>query len=160
MKKLLEIKNLNTIAEDDSNKHILKGLNLVIHSGEVHVIMGPNGSGKSTLANTIFHSPRYIVTDGNIVFEDCDITNETTDKIAKKGIFMSFQTPEEIPGVPITIEWKKAKKPIKYCGKSATFSIIFFEHPEHHNLPDRPYVHPPEPDGGLPYHRPHRFAVQ
>lgn len=112
MKKLLEIKNLNTIAEDDPNKHILKGLNLVIHSGEVHVIMGPNGSGKSTLANTIFHSPRYIVTDGNIVFEDCDITNETTDKIAKKGIFMSFQTPEEIPGVSLAHFLKTTKQSI------------------------------------------------
>ena len=52
--KILEIKNLSTIAEDDHNKEILKGLNLEINPGEVHVIMGPNGSGKSTLANTIF----------------------------------------------------------------------------------------------------------
>ena len=101
MKKLLEIKKLKTVAEDDSNKHILKGLNLTIYEGEIHVIMGPNGSGKSTLANTIFHSPRYIVEGGNILFDGEDITNLSTDKIAKKGIFMSFQTPEEIPGVSL-----------------------------------------------------------
>ena len=112
MKKLLEIKNLNTIAEDDPNKHILKGLNLEIQEGEIHVIMGPNGSGKSTLANTIFASPRYIVTDGTITFLGEDITNESTDKIAKKGIFMSFQTPEEIPGVSLAQFLKTTKHSI------------------------------------------------
>ena len=101
MKKLLEIKNLNTIAEDDHNKHILKGLDLDIYEGEIHVIMGPNGSGKSTLANTIFSSPRYIITEGDIFFQGENITKAATDEIAKKGIFMSFQTPEEIPGVSL-----------------------------------------------------------
>lgn len=101
MKKILEIKDLYTIAEDDHNKHILKGLNLDINEGEIHVIMGPNGSGKSTLANTIFSSPRYIITEGTILFNEEDITNLSTDKIAKKGIFMSHQTPEEIPGVSL-----------------------------------------------------------
>jgi len=99
--KLLEINNLNTIAEDDHNKHILKGLDLEINEGEIHVIMGPNGSGKSTLANTIFSSPRYIKTDGTIKFLGEDITNESTTDVAKKGIFMSFQTPVEIPGVTV-----------------------------------------------------------
>ena len=109
MEKLLEIKNLNTIAEDDNDKHILKGLNLEINKGEIHVIMGPNGSGKSTLANTVFSSPRYIITEGNIIFEGEDITNESTDKIAKKGIFMSFQTPEEIPGISLAQFLKTVK---------------------------------------------------
>ena len=112
MKKLLEIKKLKTIAEDDPNQKILKGLDLTIHEGEIHVIMGPNGSGKSTLANTIFHSPRYIVTDGSICFEKEDITNLSTDKIAKKGIFMSFQTPEEIPGVSLAQFLKTTKHSI------------------------------------------------
>ena len=109
MGKLLEIKNLYTIAEDDENKKILKGLNLDIKEGEIHVIMGPNGSGKSTLANTIFASPRYIVTKGSIIFDGEDITKESTDKIAKKGIFMSFQTPEEIPGVSLAQFLKTTK---------------------------------------------------
>ena len=55
--KIKMINNIKTIAADDNEKEILKGLNLEINKGEIHVIMGPNGSGKSTLANTIFHSP-------------------------------------------------------------------------------------------------------
>ena len=112
MKKLLEIKKINTIAEDDPKKKILKDLNLTIHEGEIHVIMGPNGSGKSTLANTIFHSPRYIIKDGDILFEGESITGLSTDKIAKKGIFMSFQTPEEIPGVSLAQFLKTMKHSI------------------------------------------------
>ena len=71
--------------------------------------MGPNGSGKSTLANTIFSSPRYIKTEGTISFDGKDITEETTDKIAKLGIFMSFQSPEEIPGVTLANYLKSVK---------------------------------------------------
>ena len=109
---LLSIKNIHTIAEDDHNKKILKGLDLEINKGEIHVIMGPNGSGKSTLANTIFSSPRYIKTEGTITFDGEDITNETTDKIAKKGIFMSFQSPEEIAGVSLANYLKAVKTSI------------------------------------------------
>ena len=109
---LLNIKNIHTIAEDDHNKKILKGLDLEINAGEIHVIMGPNGSGKSTLANTIFSSPKYIKTEGTITFEDEDITEESTDKIAKKGIFMSFQAPEEIPGVTLANYLKAVKTSI------------------------------------------------
>ena len=110
--KLLDIKNLYTIAEDDQDKKILQGLDLSIKSGEIHVIMGPNGSGKSTLANTIFNSPRYIVTDGSVEFLGEDITKLSTDEIAKKGIFMSFQTPEEIPGVSLAQFLKTTKHSI------------------------------------------------
>ena len=107
---LLEIKDLNTIAADDNNKHILKDLNLTINPGEIHVIMGPNGSGKSTLANTILSNKRYIKTKGNIIFDGEDITNLTTDKIAKKGIFMSFQSPIEIPGITVAHYMKSLKE--------------------------------------------------
>ena len=109
---LLSIKNIKTIAEDDHENRILKGLNLEIEKGEIHVIMGPNGSGKSTLANTIFSSPRYIKTEGTITFDGEDITKESTDKIAKKGIFMSFQTPEEIEGVSLANFLKSVKTSI------------------------------------------------
>ena len=109
---MLKINNLYTIAEDDNNKKILNGLDLEINPGEVHVIMGPNGSGKSTLANTILNNPRYIVTEGNIEFEGQDITNMRTNEIAKLGIFMSFQTPEEIPGITLAHFLKSTKKSI------------------------------------------------
>jgi Fe-S cluster assembly ATP-binding protein len=109
---MLKINNLYTIAEDDNDKKILNGLNLEINPGEIHVIMVPNGSGKSTLANTILNNPRYIVTQGNIEFEGKDITNMRTNEIAKLGIFMSFQTPEEIPGITLAHFLKSTKKSI------------------------------------------------
>ena len=108
----LKINNLHTISVDDK-KEILKGLNLNINKGEVHVIMGPNGSGKSTLANTILHNPRYEITEGNIIFNDEDITNNKINEIAKKGIFMSFQSPMEIPGITIAEFLKSSRKALR-----------------------------------------------
>jgi Fe-S cluster assembly ATP-binding protein len=96
---LLYIKDLYAVAGE---KEILKGLNLKIRKGEIHVIMGPNGAGKSTLANVIFNNPQYTVTKGDIFFEGKNINDLKTDERAKKGIFMSFQTPEEVPGITVT----------------------------------------------------------
>ncbi len=115
MSNLLEIKELYVNAEE---KEILKGINLNIKKGEIHVIMGPNGSGKTTTANAILNNPEYTKTNGKIIFEGEEITNLKTDKIAKKGIFMSFQSPEEIPGISVTNFLKYAKneitgKPVK-----------------------------------------------
>lgn len=113
--KLLEIKDLQVMAGE---KEILKGVNLKINKGEIHVIMGPNGSGKTTTANAILNNPIYTKTSGKIVFDGEDITNLKTDEIARKGVFMSFQLPEEIPGVSVTNFLKYAKnkvtgKPVK-----------------------------------------------
>ena len=110
--KLLEIKNLNVNAED---KQILKGIDLTINKGEIHVIMGPNGSGKTTTANAILNNPAYNKVGGSIVFDGEDITNMRTDEIARKGVFMSFQLPEEIPGVSVANFLKYAKN--KVAGK-------------------------------------------
>ena len=95
---LLTIKDLSVSVND---KKILNSLNLEINEGEIHVIMGPNGSGKSTLANVILNNPIYTKNSGTIFFDGKDITNMKTDKIAKSGIFMSFQTPLEIPGISV-----------------------------------------------------------
>ncbi len=108
-KELLKIEDLHVSAE---NKEILKGINLKINKGEIHVIMGPNGSGKTTTANAILNNPAYIKQSGKIMFESEDITNLSTDEIARKGIFMSFQLPEEIPGVSVTNFLKYAKNKI------------------------------------------------
>ena len=106
---LLEIKDLYVNAED---KEILKGINLKINKGEIHVIMGPNGSGKTTTANAILNNPVYIKQKGQIIFDGEDITSSKTDEIARKGIFMSFQLPEEIPGVSVTNFLKYAKNKV------------------------------------------------
>lgn len=115
MENILQIENLHVKAE---GKEILKGIDLQIKKGEIHVIMGPNGSGKTTTANAILNNPTYQKEQGTIIFEGTDITNLKTDEIARKGIFMSFQLPEEIPGISVTNFLKYAKnkttgKPIK-----------------------------------------------
>ena len=82
-------------------KPILQGVDLTVLPGEVHAIMGPNGSGKSTLANTILGNPDYQVTAGRILYKGEDVTDWPTDVRAKAGIFLAFQYPEEIAGVPV-----------------------------------------------------------
>ena len=109
MDKLLEINDLYASAQ---NKEILKGLNLNINKGEVHVIMGPNGAGKSTLANVILNNPQYVKKSGKIIFEGENINDIKTNEIAKKGVFMSFQSPEEIPGISTLNFLKYAKNKV------------------------------------------------
>ena len=104
--KLLEIKDLYVKTAD---KEILKGINLNINNGEIHVIMGPNGSGKTTTANAILNNPAYIRQSGKIELNEEDITNLKTDEIARKGVFMSFQLPEEIPGITVSNFLRYAK---------------------------------------------------
>lgn len=96
--KLLSIHGLRAAVD---GKEILKGLDLEINKGEVHVIMGPNGSGKSTLVNLIMGQPRYEKTAGSILFEGEDIGELKIHERARKGIFLSFQNPEEIPGITV-----------------------------------------------------------
>ena len=104
---LLKVNNLKVQVED---KEILKGLDLTINKGEIHVIMGPNGAGKSTLANALMNNPRYKREDGNIEFDGENINELKTDERARKGLFLSFQYPEEIPGITVENFLKYAKR--------------------------------------------------
>jgi len=97
-KTLLEVNNLHVQIE---GRDILKGLNLIVKKGEIHAIMGPNGGGKSTLCNSLMGNTKYRVTEGRILFEGEDITNMKVNERAKSGIFLSFQYPEEIPGIMV-----------------------------------------------------------
>ncbi len=108
--KLLEIENLQVNIEE---KTILNNLNLTISQGEVHVIMGPNGAGKSTLGYAIMGHPAYEVGSGTISFEGEDITEEKTDVRARKGIFLSFQNPEELSGITLENFMRAAKTAVK-----------------------------------------------
>ena len=81
------------------DKEILKGINLSVNLGEVHAIMGPNGSGKSTLANVLSGRPGYSITSGSIEYLGENINEELPEIRARKGIFLAFQYPVELPGV-------------------------------------------------------------
>ena len=94
---LLQVRNLSVSVED---KPILHGIDLEVRPGETHVLMGPNGAGKSTLGYTIMGSPRYEVTGGEILFKGKQLLEETADQRAKDGIFLSFQNPLDVPGLP------------------------------------------------------------
>lgn len=96
---LLQIQNLHASAGDEP---ILKGVDLEVDRGEIHALMGPNGSGKSTLANVLAGHPDYLVTDGRILFDGEDVTGAAPDERARRGMFLAFQYPEEIPGVSVT----------------------------------------------------------
>ncbi|MBM3229770.1 Fe-S cluster assembly ATPase SufC [Candidatus Parvarchaeota archaeon] len=95
---VLEIRNLHVSIEADGKK-ILQGLDLTVRQGEIHAIMGPNGSGKSTMALAILGKSNYKVDSGDILLNGESIADLDTDKIAKKGIFLSMQSPIEIGGV-------------------------------------------------------------
>jgi Fe-S cluster assembly ATP-binding protein len=93
---MLQIKNLHVAAE---GKEILRGVSLYLKKGQIHAVMGPNGAGKSTLARVLAGDPRFIVTQGEIVFEGKNLLELSADQRAHLGMFLSFQDPLEIAGV-------------------------------------------------------------
>ncbi len=95
---LLSIQGLTAGVEEND---ILSGVDLVINQGETHVIMGPNGAGKSTLAGILMGNPEYHVTGGSASFEGEDLLSLPVQERAKKGIFLSFQNPLEVPGISL-----------------------------------------------------------
>ena len=106
MEPLLHIENLHLSVNE---KPILHNLNLTVNAGEIHVVMGPNGAGKSTLAAAIVGHPVYQVNQGSIFFEGELINDLPVFERARKGIFLSFQNPEEIPGLKVE-EFLRASK--------------------------------------------------
>ena len=96
---LLNVAGLSAAVDE---KVILHDVDLTVGTGETHVLMGPNGAGKSTLGHVVMGDPEYTVTGGKITFNGQDITDLSTDKRSHAGLFLSFQAPVEIPGVPVS----------------------------------------------------------
>src|SRR3990172_7036113 len=117
MPKTLEIKDLHVSIE---SKQILKGVNLKVAQGEIHAVMGPNGSGKSTLANTLMGHPKYKVDSGDILVNGESIFGLPPDQRAKKGLFLAFQYPLEISGVPLAQFLRSAYRSVKGEGQQKT----------------------------------------
>lgn len=120
-KPTLEIRDLRVSIE---GKEILKGLNLTVRGGEVHALMGPNGSGKSTLAYTLMGHPRYVVEDGEILMDGEDVLEMEPDERARRGIFLAFQYPVEIPGVTVANFLRTAYNAVH--GEGQEISVLEF----------------------------------
>ena len=125
VERMLEIKNLKAGIH---GKEILKGVDLNVNNGEIHAIMGRNGSGKSTLANVIAGRDSYKVTDGDILYNNKSIMDDTPENRALEGIFMSFQYPVIIPGVNNTYFLKAAlNAKRKHQGKDELDAVEFLD---------------------------------
>ena len=120
---MLHIKDLYTAVD---NKKILEGLNLSVNVGEVHAIMGPNGSGKSTLANILAGKEGYNITQGSVSYENENLLELSPEERARKGVFLAFQYPVEIPGVNNIYLLKAALNAIrKHQGKPELDAMEF-----------------------------------
>ena len=97
-----QLLNVSALSAGTEDKPILHGVDLAVGEGECHVLMGPNGAGKSTMGHVIMGDPVYTVNDGSITFDGTDITELSCDKRSRAGLFLSFQAPVEIPGVPLS----------------------------------------------------------
>ena len=122
---MLEIRNLHAAI---GGKEILKGIDLSVGEGEIHAPMGLNGAGKSTLSNVLVGHPAYEVTEGSITFRGKDLLQLSPDERSHEGIFLSFQQPVEIPGVPMTKFMQAAiNAKRKYEGKEPLSAAEFLK---------------------------------
>ena len=124
MNPLLEIADLHASVGEIK---ILNGVNLTIKSGEIHAIMGPNGSGKSTLANFLAGNPAYVVTRGSTRIEGEDLTPLLPEDRARRGLFLSFQHPVEIPGVRMDHFMRASLNPIRKYRGDDEIGILDFD---------------------------------
>lgn len=108
---LLQIRNLSSTvydAAEEQDKPILNGVDLNIEPGEIHMLMGTNGSGKSTLAHVLMGHPYHTVTAGSIQFQSRDLLSMSTDERSRAGLYLAFQYPTAVPGLPVATFLKKA----------------------------------------------------
>src|SRR6267143_412711 len=116
---ILLIEDLHATVE---GKEILRGVNLKVLPGEIHAIMGPNGSGKSTLANVLMGKPGYEIAQGRILYRGEDLSGLAPEERARKGIFLAFQNPLEIPGVSVVTSSGPPTTPAGPTPRSAPWS--------------------------------------
>ena len=122
---MLKIENLHASVGD---KEILRGINLEVKAGEVHAIMGPNGSGKSTLASVLAGNEKFTVTEGNVTFLGENMLELPIVDRARKGLFLGFQYPVEIPGVSMANFMKIAvNEKRKYNGQQPLTAAEFLK---------------------------------
>ena len=122
---MLSVTNLDVAVNGDM---ILNELNLQVQAGEVHAIMGPNGSGKSTLANVLAGHPGYEVTAGSVIYEGQDLLQMDPEERARRGVFLAFQYPVEIPGVSNVYLLKAAVNEMrKHRGESELDAVKFLK---------------------------------
>ena len=106
-KEILKVEHLHVSVE---GKEILRDLNLSVGRGETHVIMGPNGAGKSTFGNALMGHPAYRITEGSVEFLGEDLLSLPVQERAKKGLFMTFQNPLEVPGITLEAFIRSARE--------------------------------------------------
>ena len=106
----LEVRDLRVAVGD---AEILRGVDLLVRQGEVHALMGPNGSGKSTLAGVVMGRPGYRVTGGDVLYQGESILALTPDNRARRGLFLAFQYPVEVPGVSVVNFLRSAYNAVK-----------------------------------------------
>ena len=114
MSSQLDVRDLHVKIED---KEILKGVDLSVEQGRIHAVMGPNGSGKSTLASTLMGHPKFKVTSGDILFDGESILTLKPEQRARKGLFLAFQYPYEVPGVPLATFLRQAYTAVHQGGQ-------------------------------------------
>ncbi len=110
----LDIKDLHASI---GGKEILKGVDFSVKQGQIHAVMGPNGSGKSTLASTIMGHPKYKVSRGDILFDSESVLPLSPDARARKGLFLAFQYPFEVPGVSLATFLRTAYNAVRQGGR-------------------------------------------